>query len=250
MFRRHGSPESKSTVGLAQVGKAPAARMAVPNAEKVLPGDAEPSKLKEHSRGNESISRLRLAGDRNIAPLQLILFLDQSASFDPYHRLREQAVGEVYKWSTLNLVPGDSLGVIDFRSTARIRLECTPITMLRRHSFPPFRDQHLTQGTQIGSAFLVAANSRRINASQPVAVVCITDTEGYDTVESLRQARKRLGPRSVSVVIPRGVQVSTSWKQVFGMEGIYHCDSNSKDSVTTACARAIGFATGQIVIRN
>lgn len=198
------------------------------------------------ARQPHDISDVVLTGARSPAPLDVVLLLDESASFMGYAPVREEAVRRLAEWAPANLRPDDTVTIVGFAADAVVRLEPTRVSELGGSI-------HLSstpvdgESTDIRPALLLSASAAPRHGSVRT-VVAITDTIVSDA-DGAGELIASLDAPTMSVVTPVGVGVTGEWREAFAWQAAFTADSGSAGSTSLAIAGAIAHATGQEVKR-
>jgi len=195
----------------------------------------------------ERLSDAVLVGPRSKAPIDLVVLVDDSGSFDAFRPIRDSAVSEVVRWAPGNLHPGDRLTIISFAARAMPVLPPTTISELS-----PTDVQWLI--AQDGSDTLIQPPLElaieQLGDGGTRSLIVVTDTMVDDALPStLDVLTVRLGVQTMSTIIPVGVPRTAEWDFAFPYSAVLTARTDSVDSVSIAIAEAIAHATGQKVER-
>lgn len=190
-----------------------------------------------------TVEEVRLAGPRTPASISLVLFLDESGSFEGYDPVRRQTLDSVMTWSQGNLRADDALTVISFAGSAGTKVKTTTIADLAAGKFM-LENPAVDGGTSIQPALALAGQTTPTNRAQ--SLIILTDTIIDDANKGpISEAMKKMNASSMSLIIPDGVNVTREWEQAFPYELVIHAPADSADQGALAIAKAAAHATGQ-----
>lgn len=194
-----------------------------------------------------TLDKLHLGGARGPAPLNIMVLLDDSGSFDEYTAMRHTALDEVLRWSAENLRDDDTITVVTFSSNAILTLPETPIATLRDGAtLNTSRSAGLS--TEIQPALQLAAES--VDTSHQGTLIIVTDTEVSDAHQQQTDVLARnANAATMSVILPHGMTITDEWSTAFAWEQELTADPDAPDEIALAIAEAIAHATGQTLER-
>ncbi|WP_432246233.1 VWA domain-containing protein (plasmid) [Arthrobacter sp. G.S.26] len=197
----------------------------------------------ETHRPPSTVDEVRLAGPRSPAAISLVLFLDESGSFEGYDQVRRQTLESIMTWSQENLRPDDALTVISFAGSAGTKVKTTTIADLAAGRITP-ESPTVGGGTSVQPALDLAGKTTLTNRTQ--SLIVLTDTIIDDAHEGpISDAMKSMNASSMSLIIPDGLNVTREWEKVFPYELVIHAPADSADQGALAIAKAAAHATGQ-----
>ncbi|WP_347351350.1 VWA domain-containing protein [Intrasporangium sp.] len=200
-----------------------------------------------------SITQVHLTGARGPAPVDLVVLLDTSGSFQAYRAIRERALHDALTWTTRNLRPADTVTIISFDGAAATLLPTTPIRGITGgahvNTFPK-----PTDGTRIQPALqqaldhlqAVASSTGPSTTARVRSLIAVTDTLVTDAdPHPIASLTNHLGIATMTLVLPNGLGTSPAWESAFSYEQVVTADSSNPDSIALAFAAAAAHATGQ-----
>lgn len=199
--------------------------------------------LWETHRPPSTVDEVRLAGPRSPASISLVLFLDESGSFEGYGQVRRQTLESIMTWSQDNLRPDDALTVISFAGSAGTRVKTTTIADLAAGRIA-LENPAVDGGTSIQPALALAGITTPTDRAQ--SLIVLTDTIIDDADKGpISDAMKSMNASSMSLIIPDGLKVTREWEEAFPYELVIHAPADSADQGALAIAKAAAHATAQ-----
>lgn len=191
-----------------------------------------------------SLADLQLVGARSPTPLNVMVLLDDSGSFQDYDAMRHTALDEVIRWAGDNLRDDDTITAVTFSEGAVVTVPQTPVSRIREGgvALNPTRSEGST--TAIQPALELLADS--VEAPAVGTVIAVTDTMVVDADPAATAALlKRANAQTMSAITPDGTGVAPQWQEAFPWQQSLQADPGATDEIALAIAEAIAHATGQ-----
>lgn len=200
----------------------------------------------EHLDQPSELADVALAGPRSPVPLDIVVLLDESGSFDSYARVREETIRQLTQWAPANLLPDDSITVIGFADDAVVRMPRITVAELTQHGAPGLTGGDSGGGTEIEPALRTAATA---DSSRIRTLIMVTDTHIQDHDPArVDELIRGVNAVSLSTIIPEGVNISSQWQEVFSWGEVFSADPGSSHDVALAIGEALAHATSQRLI--
>jgi Mg-chelatase subunit ChlD len=192
-----------------------------------------------------AIADYHLAGTRGQTPTSFVLLLDKSGSFADYDQMRRDGLQQALTWASAgNLRPDDTFTVITFADDAVLTMPTTAVSDIAAGKV--LLDEQSPDGgsTRILPSLQLAAEA--IPHSSNVSIVALTDTAVADANPSRARALlEALNARTMSVIIPSGIDIDPLWNRTFDWASTYEANSDDTSSTAIAVGEALAHATGQ-----
>jgi hypothetical protein len=191
----------------------------------------------------DGLAESHLVGSRTPTPIDFVVMIDESGSFNQYDQVRRQVLDQLTSWAPENLRASDTLTVIGFSSEAYVKLATIPVGGLGSGT-PRYITAQPGDSTSIQPAIEVARD--KIDGSRPRSLVVVTDTVIDDADKSeITRAMAGLRVTSMSVIVPSGASVLDQWSDAFPYEAEFRAKTDSASETAVAVGRAIAHATDQ-----
>lgn len=192
------------------------------------------------------ISDIALSGPRSPVPIDVVILLDESGSFDAYANARKATIEQLAVWAPQNLRPDDTVTVVSFASGAAIRLPLTPVSGLQQAQFDQDVEFEML-GTAIVPALTLAAS---LGSGHNRALIAVTDTDiAAANPAVVERLITETNATSLSAVMPNGESTRAQWLELFPWGEEFWADPNSANEVSLALGKALAHATGQQVTK-
>jgi len=187
-----------------------------------------------------------LAGSRPPTSINFVFLRDDSGSFAGFEQMRNDAIAQVLAWAPNNLRNDDTITVISFASAALVTMPTTLVGDLANNHISPSRGTAKDgRYTNLIPALKSAIDTLPSNKT-PTSIIAITDTLIADTQSpEIIELLSELNVTSMSVILPKGMDLNDSWASTFAWEAEFRSDPDDTQAIAIAVGQALAHATGQ-----